>query len=404
MKKIYFSFFLSVLLLLTLGATCTTEKTETPQTKSIKVEDEELTPIIASLISEPNLAPMSDGSFKLAYELTISNAASVEVTMENIEIRDADNTDNIIATLEGADLEKNLHIPGTETPSTLFPSSQSGLLMINLTFPDKDSVPENLIHYINVNTGNLSPKLPENILEKVAQTKVDKETPIVISPPLKGEGWLAVAVNDYWYHRATVMPINGEWFAPERWAVDYIQLTPDNLFANNDSTINENYPQYGQEIIAVRDGHITATTDDEIDNAPPNMPEGMTLQKAGGNYVFQDIGDGHSAFYAHMIPGSLKVKQGDYVKAGQVLGLLGNSGNTDAPHLHFHIIEGDHPLAADGVPYVIDSFTITDTVESDDNLQEEFNSPATPLTVTSQDPKTYTDVMPDNLSIITFAE
>ena len=257
---------------------------------------------------------------------------------------------------------------------------------------------------INVNTGNLSPKLPENILEKVAPTKVDKEEPISISPPLKGEGWLAIAVDEYWYHRTTVMPINGKWFAPERWAVDYVQLTPNNLFANDDSTVNENYPQYGQEIIAVKDGYIISTKDELPDNIPPTLPDDMTLEKAGGNHVFQDIGQGYSAFYAHMIPGSVKVKEGDYVTKGQVLGLLGNSGNTDAPHLHFHIIEGTNPLGADGVPYVIDSFTITDMVESEDNLDAEFESPTTPLTVVSQDPKNYTNVMPENLSIVTFAE
>ena len=46
-----------------------------------------------------------------------------------------------------------------------------------------------------------------------------------------------------------------------------------------------------------------------------------------------------------MQPGSLKVKVGDTVKTGQVLGLLGNSGNTDSPHLHFHVMDGPSPLA-----------------------------------------------------------
>jgi len=39
-----------------------------------------------------------------------------------------------------------------------------------------------------------------------------------------------------------------------------------------------------------------------------------------------------------------------------VLGLLGNSGNTDAPHLHFHVMDGPAPLASNGLPYEFTSF------------------------------------------------
>ena len=41
---------------------------------------------------------------------------------------------------------------------------------------------------------------------------------------------------------------------------------------------------------------------------------------------------------------------------GDVLALLGNSGNSDSPHLHFHVTDGNSPLGAEGVPFVFDSF------------------------------------------------
>jgi murein DD-endopeptidase MepM/ murein hydrolase activator NlpD len=78
----------------------------------------------------------------------------------------------------------------------------------------------------------------------------------------------------------------------------------------------------------------------------------MTLVTAGGNYVALDIGYGRYALYGHLIPGSIKVKKGDFVKRGQVLGRLGNSGNSTEPHLHFQIADAPSFLNANGLPYL----------------------------------------------------
>jgi hypothetical protein len=71
-----------------------------------------------------------------------------------------------------------------------------------------------------------------------------------------------------------------------------------------------------------------------------------------------------SLLYAHLQPQSLKVKVGDKVKLGQTLGLVGNSGNSDLPHLHFHIVNAASPLAAEGVPYVFKSFVMQGALKS----------------------------------------
>ena len=72
------------------------------------------------------------------------------------------------------------------------------------------------------------------------------------------------------------------------------------------------------------------------DNVPANRaPSGMTLDTMGGNLVVLDLGNDLYAFYAHLQPDSIRVKAGDKVQKGQVLGLVGNSGNGNAPHLHF---------------------------------------------------------------------
>jgi len=77
-----------------------------------------------------------------------------------------------------------------------------------------------------------------------------------------------------------------------------------------------------------------------------------------GNHIVLDLGNGKYGFYAHLQKGSLLVKKGDHVKRGQALALLGNTGNTSAPHLHFHLMDGSSVLGSSGLPYVIDSFSV----------------------------------------------
>jgi murein DD-endopeptidase MepM/ murein hydrolase activator NlpD len=57
-------------------------------------------------------------------------------------------------------------------------------------------------------------------------------------------------------------------------------------------------------------------------------------------------------------PGSIRVKPGERVRAGQLLGLVGNSGNSTAPHLHFHVSDRPSILEGEGLPYGIDRFSV----------------------------------------------
>jgi murein DD-endopeptidase MepM/ murein hydrolase activator NlpD len=90
----------------------------------------------------------------------------------------------------------------------------------------------------------------------------------------------------------------------------------------------------------------------------------ITLQTIGGNHVIVNLGDGVFAFYAHLQPGSITVKAGDKVRRGQVLGLVGNSGNSTEPHLHFHLSDANSPLGGEGMPYAFDSFEVESRVPS----------------------------------------
>ena len=82
------------------------------------------------------------------------------------------------------------------------------------------------------------------------------------------------------------------------------------------------------------------------------------METVGGNHVILNIGEGVYAFYAHLQPGSIKVKVGDNVRRGQALGLVGNSGNSTEPHLHFHLSDANSPLGGEGVPYAYAAFEV----------------------------------------------
>jgi len=90
--------------------------------------------------------------------------------------------------------------------------------------------------------------------------------------------------------------------------------------------------------------------------APPIEPPFTTFEALFGNYVVEVLGDHRFAVYAHLHTGSVRVRAGERVHRGQVLGLVGNTGNSTEPHLHFQVTSGPSPAGSDGVPYVFRSF------------------------------------------------
>jgi murein DD-endopeptidase MepM/ murein hydrolase activator NlpD len=101
-----------------------------------------------------------------------------------------------------------------------------------------------------------------------------------------------------------------------------------------------------------------------------------------------------------MQPGSVRVKPGDRVRTGQVLGLLGNSGNTDAPHLHFHVMDGPSPLLANGLPYVFGAFEGAGVVRDEDQLAT--NAPVAIDAASLLGP--HQNQLPMTLEVVEFAE
>lgn len=208
---------------------------------------------------------------------------------------------------------------------------------------------------------------PSTLQSIIVNININESQPIIISPPLKGTNWYAAsAIDNFVGHRRSIFILNGQIKIPERTAVDFVQYGPKGLY-DGDPLVNTSYYGYGNTIYSPCHGKVIGV----MDHIPENIPTKPAItpvnsKTIGGNYVLIK-NKKHYAFLAHMIPGSLKVKIGDSVKVGQKLGLLGNSGQSTTPHLHFHITNrpesiGDYkipsPINAQGIPWVFDHFIL----------------------------------------------
>jgi hypothetical protein len=263
-----------------------------------------------------------------------------------------------LASFSGTDLDGMVVHPGgvAAQKSKIGPGGFAVVYMW-ADFDDLSAVPASIRQRITVKIGDY----PEGFAFDTPATQVDKKPVAVIGAPLTGDDWVAGnGPSNTSAHRRALIPIDGRAYISQRFAIDWVELYPDGKTYQGDPADNKNYRAYGHEILAVADGMVTETKDGLAQNTPgaASLAIPITLATIGGNHVIMDIGDGLYAFYAHMQPGSLRVKVGDKVRRGQVLGLLGNTGNSSEPHLHFDICNASSMLGCEGIPYAFASFEV----------------------------------------------
>jgi hypothetical protein len=328
---------------------------------------EVVTPLVATPIASPNPVLGADDKVHLAYEMVLLNMAPGELNLKKIETLDA-GSGAVIGTLEGDGLAKMLKLNGG-SKGTALPGGGSGIVFLDVTLPKDSAIPKSIRHRFDIEVAkggggqgasdhDPTPQPPQALTFTGDPLAVGPAA-VVVAPPLKGSRWVSGGgcCAPPSYHRGATLPINGALHVAERFAIDFVQLDDKNMLNSGPQDQLSSYAYFGDEIYAVADGTVVGTADGLPEQVPGKLPAGATIQMAAGNHVVVDIGEGRFAFYAHMQPGSVRVKVGDKVKTGQVLGLLGNSGNTDTPHLHFHVMDGPSPLLANGLPYVFTTFT-----------------------------------------------
>ena len=309
----------------------------------------------------PTVAASESGSF-LAYELHVTNFAAQTVTLKQVEVATtgADGARRLLFTLGDSALTRSISRPGTTIPAGERTKVAGGArAVVFLWVPiERSAAPAALVDRVIVEQGS-GDSIRTQELDGPAVPVLPEGA--AIGPPLRGGDWLTgngpAAESG---HRRALVTTGGTPTIAQRFAIDYVKVGDDFTTYSGDQLKNESYHAYGTDALAVGDGIVVAVKDGIPQNVPGDTSRAVpiTLETVGGNHVIIDLGRGRHAFYAHLQPGSLKVKVGDHVKRGQVIGLVGNSGNSTEPHLHFHISDGNSPLGSEGVPYGLDGFEI----------------------------------------------
>lgn len=301
----------------------------------------------------PPTAVPGNGREHLIYELHLRNFGNRPLPLSGLEILDAD-TRTMVAGFEGASLEALISPIGLGAlmvgEGLMLGSGRSCVVYLRLV--SAGAAPARLLHRMRsgeeLTTGPVIDVAPSRTLRR-------------LGPPVKGSDWVPAnnaGADDH--HRVGLLAVDGAARIARRYAIDWKRQRGGAWFDGDEADVRA-YHAYGQTVLAVADATVVVASDGFPDNRP-RTDEGfapaleITVHSVGGNLVTLDLGDGLFASYAHLQPGSVKVRVGDRVSRGQALGAIGNSGDSRWPHLHFQVTDGPSLLGSEGLPYVIDAY------------------------------------------------
>jgi Peptidase family M23 len=324
------------------------------------------TPLVQSLDLHVPLAPSPvtiGGKKHLAYELHVTNFRTLDIALTQLEVLDADRG-TPIGDFRDAALAARLVRPGIRAGMSDKRLIAPGMRAVVHFWLPVDAVPRQIQHRVGFDF--LRTEGREHGVVQDTPLAVRTDAPVALDPPLRGGPWVGLydpAMERG--HRTSIYVLEGRARIPARFAIDWVRLDENSKPSRGDGAQLENWYGYGAEVLAVADGVIAAASDDLHDGSPSGATGQMPLENDSGNYVTLDLGGGRYAFYEHLKRGTIRVKAGDQVKSGDVIGLLGNSGSSSSgPHLHFHVADANATLAAEGLPYMFKRFTVVGAFES----------------------------------------
>ena len=346
---------------------------------------------LAWSVLPPSIDPVmgTDGRIHLAYEMLFTNTAKLlspdttdsTVSVNSVEVVDPARDNKVVATdqvftAKNEDVTAQLHLFAkpficlcADDYSHKLGPGESAVMYFDVTFKDWTNVPHEIAHRVSASAAlvdktpgspSLEPPVVENstppqIVAIGGAVKVNAKRAITLSPPLRGDGWVdgngCCAIIGA--HRFTILPGSGTLYASQRFAIDYLKIDAQGRAWVGTVTHMTDWWGFGAEVRSAAPGQVVSAVDGYDDNIPGQGPK-ITPANIAGNHLIIDMGNETFALYAHLKKGSVIPKRGEFVRCGQLLGLVGNSGSSSAPHLHFEVMAAPSSLEANGLPFVFD--------------------------------------------------
>ncbi|MGD9986188.1 M23 family metallopeptidase [Pseudonocardia sp.] len=369
------------------------------------------TPVSATTLTTPAPVTGTDGRTHLAYELLLTNASPAPLRLDKIDVLDAGNR-SVLLSMSGATLAASSNLisgdagdEGTAEPTasgTPIPASATAMVWLDVAVDG--APPAALTHHVDATM--TTPAGDRASESTVGRIDVSTATAPVLGPVMAGGPWYAsdgCCVDDT-HHRRGLAPINGTLLVPQRFAIDWYLLDDQHRAWVGDPSKLTSYYAYDKPALAAADGVVVDATDGFAETtSAPNPPPLPPIKETVGNHVTVMIAPGVHLLYAHFKTGTVAVKTGQPVKRGDVLGHIGSSGNSTAPHLHFQVMTEPTFFPTDSTPFAFECFTVDGQVTEriwDDVLGLQ-PDPVLPYTA-SADSSRRQGQMPLDRNVITF--
>ena len=323
------------------------------------------TPLMSTLMTTPMPVKGTDDKIHVTYELLLTNATALPFRLDGLEVVDAASAETLL-------VEDDERLPQTVTRlgasaggepgsgSVLIGPAETWIAWLDVQLDSDAAVPATLEHRaqgaVVVAEGE-----PREFDVVIGTTAVDEGPATEVAVPVADGIWLMSegCCRDDTHHRRGFAPVNGEALVPQRFAIDFYLLDEEHRTWEGDPSEITSYFSYRQPIVAAAAGTVVRALDGLPNTTSlPEPPPIPPIEQTVGNHVVVEIAPGLYTLYGHMDPGSVRVQVGDRVEKGQELGLIGSSGNSTTPHLHFHLQTAETFFPSDGVPYVFEEFEL----------------------------------------------
>jgi len=323
-------------------------------------------PRLSAHPERPFIEQASNGGQHLSFELVIHGDADVALKLVKLEldVRDEDGQLAWSRRLEGNGFSPGLSIlPKTEVPA------KGTLYLFNPFHSFTRGLELSTLHYrLTFDTADEREVRAELTVHPRRFVQATR-----LTLPLRGRMFVHSGHDFLAHHRRLdlghpVLGMLGVRSNGGRYALDLCPTDEAGAMFRGEGRRNEDWYGWGAPVYAPAAGTVVVS----VDGVPDNLLGGASFKpdldavrkdpmSLAGNVVVIDHGKGEYSLLAHLRQNTVTVKPGDTVRAGQLLGQVGMSGDAYIPHVHYELRDGRastwDTAGVEGLPARFSDFT-----------------------------------------------